>query len=548
MMIDAWPFTGRFTNTAGVGPRAASSWCRRRGDRTTNPSTSWVRVRAARTSSSACSPVSTSRSWSSASRAARPAACTNAAKWGLVRSGTITATLPVLPVISPRAARLGTKSSSATTASIRSRVAVATCSGRFRARDTVAACTPARSATSSIVTRPLRRTVPTLGRAVTAERLSPANTAVSYDRSAAPSIVHLGVGAFARAHLAVYADDLLRAGHPAMIRGVSLRSRSAEDQLAPQDGLFTVAEREPGHTSALRVVGSLASVGTGVDAAIEAIAAPTTTLVTLTVTEKGYELDPLDRADHGGPRSAPAVLAHGLDRRRGQGPPPVVVSLDNVMDNGTLLRQRVIDAAGAFDAGLAHWIGEQVAFPSSVVDRMVPATTPADLDDIAQRLGFRDEAAVVAEHHRSWFMTEAVGLPPLADVGVQMVSDIGPYQWRKLWLLNGPHSALAYTGLLAGCETIAEATAHPVVAPFVRRLVDDILEVADRSPGTEPTAFAAESLRRFGNPALGHTCRQVGADGSRKLAQRVLPVVATRVSAVWRRTGSPPLSPCGWRP
>ncbi len=363
---------------------------------------------------------------------------------------------------------------------------------------------------------------------MTTERLSARTTDVGYDRTAPPSIAHLGVGAFARAHLAVYADDLRRAGHPAMLRGVSLRSRSAEDRLGPQDGLFTVDEREPGRDPELRVVGSLASVGTGVDAAVEAIASPTTTLVTLTVTEKGYELDPLD--DGLVPRSAPAVLARGLDRRRGAGPPPVVASLDNVMDNGTVLRQRVIEAAEAFDAGLPRWIGEHVAFPSSVVDRMVPATTPADLAAIAQRLGFRDEAAVVAEHHRSWYLTATDGLPPLAEVGVEVVGDIGPYQQRKLWLLNGPHSALAYTGLLAGCETIAEAAAHPVVAPFVRRLVDDILAVADRSPGTEPAMFAEESLRRFANPELGHTCPQVGADGSRKLAQRLVPVVAMRAS------------------
>ncbi len=314
-----------------------------------------------------------------------------------------------------------------------------------------------------------------------------------------------------------------------MIRGVSLRSRSAEDRLGPQDGLFTVDEREPGRDPMLSVVGSLASVGTGVDAAVEAIAAPTTSLVTLTVTEKGYELDPRDGAEGLGPRSAPAVLAHGLERRRGQGPPPVVAALDNVMDNGTLLRQRVIESAEGFDAGLARWISEQVAFPSSVVDRMVPATTPADLDDIARRLGVRDEAAVVAEHHRSWYLTEADGLPPLGEVGVEVVGDIGPYERRKLWLLNGPHSALAYAGLLAGCETIAEAAAHPIAAPFVRRLVDDILEVADRSPGVESNGFAEDALRRFGNPQLGHTCRQVGADGSRKLAQRLLPVVDTRL-------------------
>jgi len=360
---------------------------------------------------------------------------------------------------------------------------------------------------------------------MTTERLSARTADVGYDRTAPPSIAHLGVGAFARAHLAVYADDLRRAGHPAMIRGVSLRSRSAEDRLGPQDGLFTVDEREPGRESKLRVVGSLASVGTGVDAAIEAIAAPTTTLVTLTVTEKGYELDPLD--DGLAPRSASAVLARGLGLRWGAGPPPVVASLDNLMDNGPLLRRRVIDAAEAFDPGLARWIMGHVAFPSSVVDRMVPATTPADLDAIAERLGFRDEAAVVAEHHRSWYLTATDGLPPLAEVGVEVVGDIGPYQQRKLWLLNGPHSALAYSGLLAGCETIAEATAHPVVAPFVRRLVDDVLDVAE-----VPAArgFADDALRRFANPDLGHTCRQVGADGSRKLAQRLLPVVSTRAS------------------
>ncbi|HEY8060861.1 MAG TPA: mannitol dehydrogenase family protein [Acidimicrobiales bacterium] len=371
---------------------------------------------------------------------------------------------------------------------------------------------------------------------MTVERLSEATrdraNAVhgpTYDRGATPTIAHLGVGAFARAHLAVYADDLLQAGHPTLIRGVSLRNPGAEEQLAPQDGLFSVDEREPGRDHWLRVVGSLASVGTGVESAIEAIAAPTTALITLTVTEKGYELDPIDRAEPDRPRSAPAVIARGLSLRRSQGP-PVVASLDNVQDNGVLLRQRVIDAAEETDVGLARWIMEHVPFPSSVVDRMVPATTPSDLDDVALRLGLRDEATVVAEHHRSWFITEVDGLPPLADVGVRVVGDILPYQRLKLWLLNGPHSALAYGGLLAGCETIADAAALPVVSSFVRRLVDDILAVADRTPGVEPNAFAEESLRRFRNPELGHTCRQVGADGSRKLAQRLLPVVAARAS------------------
>ncbi len=453
-----------------------------------------------------------------------------------------------------------------------------------------------------------------------------AGSVPTYDRGGAPRIVHLGVGAFARAHLGVYADDLLGQGWPAMIGGVSLRSARAEQQLAPQDGLYSVTEREPDGPQPCRVIGALSSVATGWEAAVAAIAAPTTELVTLTVTEKGYDVDPhdvdrfdlgahvfdgrgvhrrdvdrrdvdrvgldgfgidrgdlsarvfdrgdlarldvdrvgvdrvdtdrldperlgperlgperlgperlgperIDPADHGGPPSAPAVVALGLLGRYRSGAgrsAPVVASLDNLVDNGRVLRERVIEVAERVEPAFARWVGEAVRFPCSVVDRMVPATTPADLDDVEHRLGVRDEAAVVAEHHRSWIIEAADGLPPLADVGAREVGDIGPFQRRKLWLLNGPHSALAYAGLLAGCDTIAEAAADRLVSAFVGRLVDDVLQVADLAPSAEPRGFAGEARRRFANPALGHTCRQVGADGSQKLAQRTLPVVAAR--------------------
>jgi fructuronate reductase len=358
---------------------------------------------------------------------------------------------------------------------------------------------------------------------MTADRLSAAtrpDLVPPYDRTAPPRIAHLGVGAFARAHLGAYADDLLRAGWPATIRGVSLRSPAAEEQLAPQDGLYAVLERSPEHDEPPRVLGAITVVATGPDAAVAAIADPTTTLVTLTVTEKAYA-----------PDEVPAVLAAGLARRDRFVAAPVVASLDNLADNGELLRRQVLGAAEGIDAGLGRWIADEVRFPSSVVDRMVPATTPADRDEVEHHLGCRDEAAVVAEPHCSWVVEAVDGLPPLADVGVDVVGDVGPYQRRKLWLLNGPHSALAYAGLLAGCETIAEAAEHPVVAPFVRRLVDDVLEVADVPDAKD---FAADALRRFRNPALGHGCRQVGADGSQKLPQRILPVVAAR-----RRRGLP---------
>ncbi|MBL8774995.1 MAG: mannitol dehydrogenase family protein [Acidimicrobiales bacterium] len=345
----------------------------------------------------------------------------------------------------------------------------------------------------------------------------------TYDRTGPAPFVHLGPGAFARAHLGVYADDLCRVGHDARIRAVALRHPTAEEQLAPQDGLYTVTTREPGVPAATRLIGSLVAVATGAPVAVAAIADPATSFVTLTVTEKGY--------DSVGPGSAVAVLVAGLDgrRRKGQGG-LVVASLDNLLDNGHVLRDRVLGVAPEVGPpGLVSWIEAEVAFPCSVVDRMVPATTDADRAEVAQRLGLVDEAAVVAEAHRSWVVEAVDGLPPLAEAGVEVVADVGAHQQRKLWLLNAPHSALAYGGLLADHDTIASAVADPLVAGFVRALVDDVLAVVDAADGgPEPVAYAADALRRFANPALGHTCAQVGADGSRKLAQRVLPVVGAR--------------------
>ena len=324
----------------------------------------------------------------------------------------------------------------------------------------------------------------------------------------------------------MYADDLLRSGRPATIAGVSLRSPAAEEQLGPQDGLFTVVEREPGRPDGLRVVGSFGSVATGPAAAVEAIADPTIRLVTLTVTEKGYEPEPGRRPrDGGAPPSAPAVIARGLARRDRTAPAPTIASLDNLRGNGRRLRERVLEEAEDVDPALARWIDGRVAFPCSVVDRMVPATTDAGRAAIADALGLDDHAAVVAEHHRSWTAEDVDGLRAFADVGVELVGDVEPYERRKLWLLNGPHSTLAYVGLVAGHETIADAAGDPTIAAFARRLVDDVLEVADLPAGLAPEAFAADALRRFANPALGHTCAQVGTDGSRKLAERVLPVV-----------------------
>lgn len=344
----------------------------------------------------------------------------------------------------------------------------------------------------------------------------------AYGRGGPRGIVHLGVGAFMRAHLATYAEDLLRLGWPARIHGVSLRGDRAEQQLAPQDGLFSLTVREPDRPAAPTIVGSIVEVSTGPDAAVAAIASPDTRLVTLTVTEKGYRVDDHDPA-------APTVIARALGCRDRSLDPPVFASLDNVTSNDSVLRAAVLDAAARQDADLAAWIGDEVRFAASVVDRLVPATSPADLDEVEASLGLRDEAAVVCEEHRSWVISRVDGLPPLEDVGVVVVDDVTPYEHRKLWLLNGPHSALAYAGLLTGCTSIAEAATHPVAGPFAGRIADAALEVIAAWDAAAAREFAATSLRRFANPSLGHTCAQVGADGSEKLRQRILPVVAQRV-------------------
>jgi fructuronate reductase len=352
-------------------------------------------------------------------------------------------------------------------------------------------------------------------------------TLPDYDRTGAPVIAHLGFGAFARAHLAVYADDLLRRGHPALISGVALRSERAQEALEPQNGLFTVAVREPGDDLSLHVVGSLASMRTGPVAALEVLMAPATRLVTLTITEKGYAAT--DEPAPAGAPGAASLIALALAHWRQAGlAPPVFASLDNLLDNGRILRERVLDAAETLESSLAAWIASEVRFPSSVVDRMVPAPTPRDREEVADRLGLRDDAAVATERHRSWVMRSEDGLEHLDEVGVELVDDVAPYERRKLWLLNGPHSAAAYGGLLAGCRTIAESVTHPTVAPFVRDLGRQTLEAAEFPAALQPDAFAGDALRRFANPALGHLCTQVGADGSSKLPQRLLPVVAAR--------------------
>jgi fructuronate reductase len=309
-------------------------------------------------------------------------------------------------------------------------------------------------------------------------------------------------------------------------------SDRAEQEMGPQDGLYTVVEREPDEEVALRVVGSITAVRTGAAAAVEAIAAPTTDLVTVTITESGYDIRTSPSDLQPVTPSVPEIIARALaHRRRAGGAAPLIASLDNLLGNGAILRQRVMEMADRLDSTLPSWIADEVTFPSSVVDRMVPAPTTDDVADVQARLGLLDLATVSAERSRSWIISSAQALLPFADVGVQVVADVTQFERRKLWLLNGPHSAFAYCGLLAGCDTIAAAVRHATVFAYVQEMIADTLEVAQFPASIDASRFAHEALHRFANPALGHTCLQVGADGSRKLPQRFLPIVEARMAA-----------------
>lgn len=369
----------------------------------------------------------------------------------------------------------------------------------------------------------------------------------SYDRPAVRAgVVHLGLGAFARGHVARYCDDLLALGdETAAITGAAVRSAATVRALAGQDGLYTLIESDA-EGADLRVVGSVTGLIAGAEATIDAVADEAVTTVTLTITEKGYHHDLVtgrldgaqpavrhDAAHPDAPATAPGVLVAGLRRRRDAGHGGLaVVSCDNLPGNGRVAAAVVTELAACTDPDLAAWIAEEVVFPSTVVDRIVPATTDADRRLVASRLGLLDAAPVHAERHCAWVVEKVAGLPCWDRVGATVVDDVTPWQELKLRLVNGPHSALAYLGALAGHDTIDAAVADPALAGFVRTLaVDEIVPTLPPALAERAEATAATTLVRFANPTLGHRTRQVAADGSHKLRQRILGPVADRVQA-----------------
>jgi fructuronate reductase len=389
----------------------------------------------------------------------------------------------------------------------------------------------------------------------------PASVARASSRPRSVGIVHLGLGAFHRAHQAVYTDEVDNAGFG--ICAVSLKTSGARDALAPQQGLYTVVEKGRGGTRR-RVVGSIVEarfLGDERDAVHERLAARDTAIVSLTITEKGYGHDPAsgaldpshpdiahDLADPGRPSSAIGLVVAALDaRRRTHGRPFTVLTCDNLPHNGPLVRGLASAYAQRRDPALARWIERNVAFPATMVDRIVPATTAADVEANEAALGVHDAGVVVCEPFRQWVIEDAfvAGRPPWERGGAQLVADVAPFEAMKLRLLNGSHSAFAYLGCLAGHDYIYEVAAMPAFVAFMRALMDEVSPTLAVPAGVDLGAYRDALVERFANPALPHRTRQIAMDGSQKLPQRLLGSVRDNLAA-GRTIDALALAVAGW--
>ncbi len=372
-----------------------------------------------------------------------------------------------------------------------------------------------------------------------------------YDRRAVTTgIVHLGLGAFHRAHQAAYTDAAIAAGDARWgILGASLRSPDTRDALAPQDGLYTLAVRSA-EGEALQVIGALTGMLVAPEdpaRLIAAMADPGVRVVSLTVTEKGYCHDPAtgtlnedhpdilhDLAHPERPRSAPGYVVAALARRRAAGIPPfTVLTCDNLPANGHTAGRVVARLAALRDPALGRFVEQEVAFPSTMVDRIVPATTDEDRARVASALGLADAWPVMTEPFTQWVIEDRFpqGRPDWAAQGAELVADVAPFETMKLRLLNGAHSSLAYLGYLAGRETVADAMALAPLATHVRRLMDEeATPTLSLPPGADVEGYKDRLVARFRNPALRHRTWQIAMDGSQKLPQRLLGTIRDRLA------------------
>lgn len=367
----------------------------------------------------------------------------------------------------------------------------------------------------------------------------------TYERSALRrGVVHIGAGNFHRAHQAVYFDDLARSGisHRWGVTGVSLHSPSAKDSLSAQDGLYTVVQRgHDGQTA--RVVGSIGSIhfAPNDDAAVRAaLADPQTRIVSLTITDNGYFLDPVTdqfNVDHpdvradlvasGGYATAWGYLAEALDRRRRAGFAPfTVLCCDNIPGDTRPARTALVSFAACKDPGLARWIERHVAFPSTMVDRITPQTSNSERKFVEQTFGVADRCPVVTEPYRQWVIEDSFsnGRPPLEEVGAEFVADVSDHKLIKTRLLNGTHIALACLATLAGYQRTDEAMRDPVIFDYVETLLrEEIQPLLPAVPGMNTPEYRATLLDRLSNPSMSDQLSRLARRGTTKITSFVLP-------------------------
>lgn len=354
-------------------------------------------------------------------------------------------------------------------------------------------------------------------------------------------IVHLGLGAFHKAHQAAYTDTALaHSGGDWRIAGVSLRSPEPAAQLAPQDGLFTLIERSTEGSTA-RVIGAIAKaycLDPDRAAVLDALTAPTTRIVSITVTEKGYGIDrstggvnpahpaiAQDLATPDAPVGVAGLLVWALNARRSANVPPfTVLCCDNLPDNGAMLRGLLLDFARRALPEIADHIASDVAFPATMVDRITPATTDATLAAAAQMTGHEDAAAIETEAFSQWVIEDhfPTGRPDWESGGAMFVADVKPYEEMKLRMLNGAHSMLAYAGFLVGCTHVSDVMADPVLNPLVGRHLAAAAATLPQLDRVNFADYADALITRFSNPHLHHQTYQIAMDGTEKLPQRIL--------------------------
>lgn len=375
-----------------------------------------------------------------------------------------------------------------------------------------------------------------------------------YDRSQLrPGIVHIGCGNFHRAHQAVYLDDLfaLGEGHEFALVGAGVRDgdRRMRDALAAQDWLYSVIELDEGH-SAARVIGAMVDfteIAPGNAALIAQMATPAIKIVSLTVTEGGYFIDPVtgtfspdhpevlaDAAQPRRPNTVFGAIIEALRLRRDAGDMPfTVMCCDNVPHNGRVTRDAVVGLCRLFDQELADWIAKTVAFPNSMVDRITPATGARERN-LARDFGIDDQAPVTCEPFRQWVMEDnfPAGRPALEKVGVTFTDQVDRFETMKIRILNGGHAIIAYPAGLMGIDLVHDAMAHPLIKGFLTKILsDEVLPIVPSVPGMVLTDYRDLIVQRFSNPEVADTTRRLCHDGSNRQPKFIVPSIADVLAA-----------------